>query len=105
MVIHEVSRKFQPLSQEPVPWSGTIINTQDGFHGLASQDIWDKTQRIVAELTSMDLEDSEGMNWDRMKSIRGFLIYVASKYRDINPYLKGLHLTLDSWILFRDKER
>ena len=90
--------------QEPLPWSGTIINNQDGFHGLVLQDIWDKNQRIIAELTSMDPEDSEGKNWARLESIRGFLIYVTSKYRDMNPYSKGLHLTLDSWILFRDKE-
>ena len=51
---------------------------------------------IIAELNSMGMEDSEGMHWARMESIRGFLIYVASKYRDMDPYLKGLHLTLDS---------
>ena len=55
------------------------------------------------ELTSMDLEDSEGMYWARMESIRGVLIYFASKYRDVNPYLKGLNLILYSWIPYRDK--
>ena len=44
------------------------------------------------ELTSMEMEDSEGMHLYRMESIRGFLIYVARKYRDMNPYLKGLFL-------------
>ena len=52
----------------------------------------------------MDMEDSEGVHWERMESIIGFLIYVTIKYRDINPYLKGLHLTLDSWIPYRDKD-
>ena len=47
------------------------------------------------ELTRMDMEDSEGMYWARMKSIIGFLIYLARTYRNINPYLKGLHLMLD----------
>ena len=70
---------------------------------LVPQDIWDKTQRIIAELTRMDMEDSEGMHWDRMESILGLLIYVTIKYRYMNPYLKGIHLTLDSWIPYRDK--
>ena len=52
----------------------------------------------------MDLEDSEGMHWARMESVIGFLINSASKYRDVNSYLKGLHLMLDIWILYRDKE-
>ena len=64
---------------------------------MVSQEIWNKTQRTIAELTSMDLEDSEGMYQYRMESIRGFLVYFSRTYRDMNPYLKGLHLTLDSW--------
>ena len=48
------------------------------------------------ELTSMGLEDSEGMHWSRMKLIRGLLIYVARKYRDMNTYLKGINLC---WIV------
>ena len=46
----------------------------------------------------MDLEDSEVVHWARMESIIGFLIYVTRKYRDMNSYLKGLHLMLDSWM-------
>ena len=49
------------------------------------------------------MKDSERMHWARMKSIIGFLIYLARKYRYINPYLKGLHLMLDIWILYREK--
>ena len=62
-----------------------------------------RKQRIIAELTSMDLEDSEGVHWARMEPIKGFLIYVASKYKYMNNYLTGLHLTIDVWILYRYK--
>ena len=60
------------------------------------------------ELTSMEMEDIEGIHWARMESIIEFLIYIArkyrdSKYRDMNNYLKGLHLALDSWIPYRGK--
>ena len=39
-----------------------------------------------------------------MELIRGFLVYVARMYQDINPYIKGLHLTLYIWRPFRDNE-
>ena len=58
---------------------------------------------IIAEQSSMDLEDNEGMHWARIESTRGLLIYFSRKYRDMNPYLKRIHLTLDSWIPYRDK--
>ena len=29
--------------------------------------------------------------------IRGFLIYVVRTYKWLNPYIKGPHLTIDSW--------
>ena len=40
----------------------------------------------------------------RMESIRGFLVYFSRKYKDRNLYLKGVHLTLDSLIPYRDEE-
>ena len=56
-----------------------------------------KTCRLIAELMIMELEVSEGMNWENMESIRGFLVYVARTYRYMNPHLKGMHLKIDSW--------
>ena len=61
---------------------------------MVLQDRWYKTWRLIAELTIMDLEDSEGMYQARMESIIGFLFYVTGTYRDMTPYLKGLSLNL-----------
>ena len=55
------------------------------------------------ELSSMELKYSEGVHQYRIESIRGFLVYVTSTYRDKTPYLKGLHFNLDSGILYIDK--
>ena len=33
----------------------------------------------------------------RLLEIRGFLNYVVRTYPWMNPYLKGLHLTIDGW--------
>jgi hypothetical protein len=32
-----------------------------------------------------------------LESYRGFLIYLCRTYPSISPYLKGIHLSLDSW--------
>jgi hypothetical protein len=33
----------------------------------------------------------------RLLQIRGFLMYVLRTYPWINPYMKALHVTIDSW--------
>ena len=35
-----------------------------------------------------------GMKRAKMESIRGFFLYVAIMCQDMNPYLKGWHMTL-----------
>ena len=39
-----------------------------------------------------------------LEIIRGFLIYITRTYVQMKPYLKGLHMTIDSWRLDRYKE-
>ena len=51
--IQYASIKFQTPLQVPVPWAVTITNTKVGGHGLVSQDIWDKTRRLISELVGM----------------------------------------------------
>ncbi len=37
-----------------------------------------------------------------LESHRGFMVYVVRTYPGMNPYLKGIHATLDSWRPGRD---
>ena len=39
-----------------------------------------------------------------LDSIRGFLVYVSKTYRDMNPYLKGTNMALESLRPHRDGE-
>ena len=71
---------------------------------MVSQDRCDKTRRLIGELTIVDMEDSEVMHRSSMELIREFLVYANRTYRDINPYLKGLYLTLDIWRPYEYKE-
>ena len=54
----------------------------------------EKTQSLIAEIADMLLDDL--VHHKRLEQIHGFLIYVARTYRWVNPYLKGIHQTLDS---------
>lgn len=44
------------------------------------------------------------MNKERLEQIRGFMNYVSRTYRWVVPYIKGLHLTIDSRREVRDSE-
>ncbi|KAL7570483.1 hypothetical protein ACA910_004265 [Epithemia clementina (nom. ined.)] len=39
-----------------------------------------------------------------MERVRGFLVYVTLTYGSVSPYLKGLHLTLESWRVDWDRD-
>jgi hypothetical protein len=53
-------------------------------------------EMIVATPTSMDQK--------RLEQIRGFLIYVVQTYREMTPYLIGLHMTIDFWRPIRNEQ-
>ena len=87
-----------------MPGAGTITNTEVGVHGLVYQDRLYNNRWLISELVGMEREGWYGIYRDRMESIRGFLLYVSSTYRYMTPYMKGVYLTLDSWIPFRYEE-
>jgi hypothetical protein len=39
-----------------------------------------------------------------LKRYRGFLVYISRTYPSLVPYLKGIHLALDSWRPNRNQE-
>jgi hypothetical protein len=62
---------------------------------MVSQEKWDRTKALIQELS--DLLANPPLPLHRLLQIRGFLIYVVRTYKWLNPYIKGLHLTIDSW--------
>jgi len=50
------------------------------------------------------LEHNSVFHHKTLEKQRGFLVYVARTYPSLVPYLKGIHLTLDSWRGGRDSE-
>jgi hypothetical protein len=73
-----------------------VTHTEDGrICGMVSQEKWEKTKRLISEMLEMVSKDYYPLA--RLLQIRGFLMYVVRTYPWINPYMKGMHLTIDSW--------
>ena len=81
-----------------------LTNTKYGVYVHVSQDIWYNTRILIAELQDVESNEIYWVYMDMMWFIRVVLVDVDSKYRDKNPCLKVLYLTLYSWQPFRDKE-
>jgi hypothetical protein len=77
---------------------------------MVTQERWEKTKNKIDWMwRAYNGEHGEDIDEEcpqdriphkQLESIRGFLVYVARTYSTMVPYLKGIHLTLDSW---RDK--
>ena len=61
-----------------------------------------KMRNLVLELETLMWEYR--VPHKRLEFIRGLLVYVARNYKEFMHYLKGLHLTIDSWIYGRNKD-
>ena len=93
--IQDAARKRTSASRTPGPWAGTVTHTDQDHCWMVSQEKWEKTQALIRELGSMMKRDL--LPLQQLLEIRGFLIYVVRMYPWLYPYIKGLHLTVDSW--------
>jgi hypothetical protein len=95
--LQDAPRKLRDASQTPGAWAGSIVCTLRNTVTLSgSQERWDKAKGILSWIHSQLLSGTT-IPLKPLESHRGFLIYLVRTYPAINPYLKGIHLTLDSW--------
>lgn len=95
--LQDAAQKRREPSLTPGAWAGSIVNTSDNYVSVAvSQERWDKAKIILVWLQELLTSGGE-ISFKPLESHRGFLIYLVRTYPAINPYLKGIHLTLDSW--------
>jgi len=100
--IQDVCRKRTEPSVTPGPWAGSVVHTKESVTLLVSEKKWEKTRSMMEELRAM--MESDALDRKNLEQICGFLIYVSRTYRWMVPYLKGLHLTINSWREDRDEE-
>ncbi|KAL7577190.1 hypothetical protein ACA910_003525 [Epithemia clementina (nom. ined.)] len=93
--LQDAAQKRRPPSLTPGALAGAlIISSETGVYKLVSQERWDKVKEHIVTLglyAKMEMIPQE-----ELKRIRGFLVYVSLTYGMITPYLKGIHLTLES---------
>lgn len=100
--LQDAARKRREPGQETGAWTGSAVWTSN--HQLVvmtTQEKWDKTRDHLVWIRS-NLNNKDGLDGKILKSIRGFLVYVARTYPSMTPYLKGIHATIDSWRSGRD---
>ena len=104
--IQDAARKVRPCSQTPGAWAGAIVHISNhiGVCALTSEEKWAKLKEILDKwwwrLSKGELE----LVHKELLSDRGFLVYVTRTYPAMVPYLKGFHLTIESWRGGRDEE-
>ena len=103
--IQDASRKRREVSQSSGAWAGSVLETDGMVVGIKiSQERWDKTKRVLQWIQSNLDTNPDGIPFKTLESYRGFLVYVSRTYPASVPYLKGIHLTLDSWRNRRDED-
>ena len=95
--IQDAARKRRPPMKQPGAWAGVVTDTTTTppTAGL-SEEKWKRLQEDI-EWLECQLDNPKGIELKKALSVRGFLIHAARVYPDIKPYLKPLHLTLESW--------
>jgi hypothetical protein len=102
--IQDAARERRDPSRTPGAWAGSIVHTEDGVITVSvSQERWDKAKGIISWIEA-EMSESDNIDFKLLESYRGFLVYLTRTYPDINPYLKGIHLTLDSWRPWRKED-
>ena len=101
----DAARKRRPPSLSPGAWAGSVVEaTPSAVYKRVSQERWEKTQLFLAQVAVWMNKDPLRIPRKDLERIRGFLVYVATTYDILTPYLRGIHLTLDSWRPNRDDE-
>lgn len=102
----DATRKRRLPRLSPGAWAGSVIESTDReVYKRVSQARWDKAKACLARvLGKINHHDPKRIPRKDHESIRSFLVYVATTYEMLTPYLRGIHHTLDSWRPKRDEE-
>jgi hypothetical protein len=68
-----------------------------------TQERWEKARGIIGWIDS-EISGGDDVDFKMLEKHRGFLVYVSRTYPAMVPYLKGIHLTLDSWRPWRSSD-
>ncbi len=81
-----------------------VVEEDVGVAVLASQDKWDKMMNICCFWLSQLRDGVTALEFKRLQSDRGFMVYATQACPSMKPYLKGFHLSLETWRGGQDAE-
>jgi hypothetical protein len=92
--------------RQPGAWAGAnlCIGEKGEVMVLTSQDKWDRMKTICRHWLEKLNEGTVELDFKRLRSDQGFLVYVTQAYPAMKPYLNGFHLLLESWRQGRDND-
>jgi hypothetical protein len=106
--IQDALRKLQAPggSRRPGAWAGAcVFNEEDiGIVTLTSQEKWDRVKSCCQHWHAIVLTGDTVLDYKKLRSNRGFMVYVMQAYPSLKPYLKGFHLLLKTWQGGQDAE-
>jgi len=105
--IQDALRKLRSAggTRRPGAWAGAAVYIEDdGVVVLTSQEKWDRMKIICKHWLELINNGHIELDFKRLRSDRGFMVYVTQAYPGMKPYLKGFHLSLEMWRGGRDKE-
>ena len=106
--MQDAPRKRRPPSQNPGAWAGSVFRiSSESVAKTVSQEKWDKAKAITQDLSRLLLQGPECgvvLNYKDLERKRGFLGHLCMTFRFIIPFMKGLHLTIDSWRPLRGRD-
>ena len=106
--IQDALRKWRSAggTRSPGAWAGAVVHI-DEEHGvmvLTSQEKWDRMKAICKYWLDILKTGEKTLEFKKLQSDRGFMVYATRAYPAMKPYLKGFHLSLEMWRGGRDAE-
>ncbi len=80
------------------------VDEDRGVVVFTSQEKWDCMKTICEHWRDLLRNGDTDLDFKRLRSDRGFMVYVTQAYPGMKPYLKGFHLSLETWRGGRDCE-
>ncbi len=103
--LQDAARKRRAPSVTAGPWAGSTVHTHSNQVTVTvTVDRWEKAQRMIDWIHNSIIVKCVPLHHKTLESYRGSLVYLSRTYPSLVPYLKGIHLTLDSWRPNRDSE-
>ena len=92
-------RKTKPPSQVPGAWAGALVACH---HDKVTKSVtlakWNKGKECGRRISEEMKKSCDGLlAFKPLERDRGFFVHLGMTFPSFNPFLKGIHLTLDSW--------